>query len=194
MTTETKLKDLNELYTNLTAPFPKEAYMADSSRGFALTSVKAQYIVERLNNTLGFNNWRIDGRFDKQEDGSVLYEGQLILFLGDYAKMSDGSAVIHSVPTVGFAKSGKNLGDTYKSAKTDALSKGTSYIGVANDVFKGLVNPDGSPKAPGSPVAAKKTTKKAASTASKTTKKTTKKAASFAGKKPVNKNSSSMDF
>ena len=50
---EQTVLDENEVYEALAAPFPDEALAKDSSRGFDLTSVKAQYVVERLNTVLG---------------------------------------------------------------------------------------------------------------------------------------------
>ena len=37
----------------LKAPFPLEALSSDFSRGFELTSIKAAYVIERLNKVLG---------------------------------------------------------------------------------------------------------------------------------------------
>lgn len=122
-----------ETYTKLTAEFPPEALSVDDSRGFALTSVRAQWIVERLNEVLGVDGWQFTGKYEPQSDGGVLYFGQLTI-VGDEGKW-------HTVEGVGFAASKKNLGDTYKGARTDALSKAASLIGVANSVFKGMVKP-----------------------------------------------------
>ncbi len=44
----------------LRASFPAEALSADTSRGFELTSIKAAYIIERLNDVFGTygSGWR----------------------------------------------------------------------------------------------------------------------------------------
>ena len=44
----------------LKARFPAEALSADTSRGFELTSIKAAYVVERLNEVFGLcgTGWR----------------------------------------------------------------------------------------------------------------------------------------
>jgi len=158
----TNHEGLKEMYEKFKAPFPPEAYQADTSRGFELTTVKAQYVVERLNDVMNFHNWRIEGKYDKQENGSVLFEGQLVLFLGDYLGTAGRDSAVHIIPTVGYSDKKKNIGDAYKGARTDALSKAASYLGIANDVFKGLVGTGGTKKA---------------------TKATNKKPASFQGKK-----------
>lgn len=121
------------IYAGLTADFAQEALSIDSSRGFDLTSVKAQYVVERLNQVLGVLGWRFTGEYQEREDGGVLYFGKL------YIMMEEGEP--HVVEGVGFSAKKKNVGDTYKGARTDALSKAASMIGVANEVFKGNVKP-----------------------------------------------------
>lgn len=135
---KSKLTVMNELYEKFKAGFPDEALSIDSSRGFELTSVKAQYIIERLNDVLGFQNWQLNGNFEEDESGGVLFKGYLDLFLGDFTGNRED---LHRVSTVGHSDKKKNRGDTYKSAKTDALSKAASYLGVANDVFKGKIKP-----------------------------------------------------
>jgi hypothetical protein len=44
----------------LKSPFPSEALSADTSRGFELTSIKAAYVIERLNDVFGLcgTGWR----------------------------------------------------------------------------------------------------------------------------------------
>jgi len=129
---EKKLKfKYGEVAGLLSKPFPAEAMTTDNSRGFALTSIKAQYIVERLNEVLGIDGWQHRGRFEKVEEG-VLFHGELVLDNGGQGIMQLGT---------GFSKDKKNVGDSYKSAKTDSLSKSASLFGVGNDVYKGKVPP-----------------------------------------------------
>ena len=122
----------DEVYNKLTADFPLEAMQADKSRGFALTSVKAQYVIERLNETFGFMNWTFGGEY-KEVDGGIIFMGTLVVSV-------NGKQNRHFAP--GYASTGpkKLLGDVYKSAHTDSLSKCASKFGVANAVFKGLVD------------------------------------------------------
>lgn len=122
----------SDVYKELTADFPTEALSKDSSRGFNLTSVKAQYVIERLNEVFGFMNWTFGGEY-KDVEGGVLFMGTLIVTV-------NGRQNRHFAP--GFAATGpkKILGDVYKSAHTDSLSKCASKFGVANSVFKGLVD------------------------------------------------------
>jgi hypothetical protein len=141
-----QIKILEDIYKKLSAPFPQEALKADKSRGsLVLTSITAQYIVERLNNVLGFTNWRLEGEYEKTDNG-ILFQGKLVLFLGHLAKTPEGASMYHYVPAIGYSDNKRNVGDTYKSARTDALSKAASTLGVGNDVFKGLVPPPGEKK------------------------------------------------
>lgn len=119
------------IYNGLKAPFSDDAYSVDSSRGFNLTSIKAQYVVERLNEVCGMDGWELTGDYTPV-DGGVLFMGTLII--------NDGHRG-HKQQSVGFAAIKKNIGDAYKGAKTDALSKAASLFGLGNEVFKGNVAP-----------------------------------------------------
>jgi hypothetical protein len=134
----------NEIYKKLTADFPQEALKADVSRGAGnpFTSVGAQYIVERLNEVLGVDGWSFTGDFERADEG-VLYFGNLAIRMNGEPKnpITGTDGVWHVVEGVGFSAIKRNLGDTYKSARTDALSKAASMLGVANEVFKGNVPP-----------------------------------------------------
>lgn len=125
-----------ELYEKLKAPFPAEAYTPDRSRGFALTSLKAQYVVERLNEVFGIGRWGLTGEWRETDDG-VLYFGELYYTI----KEEDGTLVTYTLDEVpGFAGLDRaNSGDAYKSARTDCLSKSASYLGVGNEMYKGLI-------------------------------------------------------
>lgn len=128
------MSDPKDLYKRLTAPFPKEAMSEDTSRGFVLDSIKAQYVIERMNEVFGVTGWTLLGEFKASQTG-ILFLGELII-----------KELDHKVTAVGFAelKSPKGkpklIGDVYKSAKTDALSKAASWLGVGNEVFKGKGN------------------------------------------------------
>lgn len=124
-----------EIYAQLSKKFPDEAITKDNSRGFDLTSVKAQYVVERMNEVLGITGWSMAGDFSRDEKG-VLYTGILCITIGEEK---------YHYEAVGFSAIKKNLGDSYKSARTDALSKAASWLGVANEVFKGNGNRDSLP-------------------------------------------------
>jgi len=104
---------VDELYKKLTAPFPREAMSIDSSRGFDLTSIKAQYVIERMNEVFGIDGWRFTGTYQSTDKG-VIYLGKLIYKIGTEDYIREG---------VGYSDNKKNMGDTYKGATTDFVSK-----------------------------------------------------------------------
>jgi len=127
------MEDLKVVYEKLKAPFAPEALSSDISRGFTLTSVKAQYIVERLNDALGLGSWKLEGNYEKIGNG-VMFHGKLTVEIC-------GKTI--QVENSGYAEPKENkksnAGDVYKSARTDCLSKCASWLGVANEVYKGNV-------------------------------------------------------
>ncbi len=123
----------------LRAPFPNEAYKTHDSKSF-LTTLKAMYIVERLNDVFGIGRWSIEEQTVIKDDGKyVLMSGCLKIF--DYDCL---------IPTQygGHAISGTNKepADGYKSAVTDILSKSASYLEIGIDLFKGKINTQGDGK------------------------------------------------
>lgn len=128
-------KEIKELYEQLKKPFPKEAYQVDNSRGFALTSIKAQYVVERLNDVLGVEGWSVEGEFEETSEG-VLFIGELSVRveIGDTTERIKRSGVGYATIKKG------HVGDAYKGAMTDLISKTSSHLGVGNEVFKGNVD------------------------------------------------------
>jgi hypothetical protein len=126
-----------EQYEALSAEFPKEAMTGDSSRGFALTSIKAQYVRERLNEVMGVEGW------DSQtEVVKVSEKGDVAVRMTMTLRFKDGKVASRSAFGGADRKTkGQTFGDVFKSAETDALSKAASNFGVGNSVFKGLVDP-----------------------------------------------------
>ena len=128
-------------------PFPKEAHQKIAHNGF--TTIKAQYITERLNNVMdmgiGLTDWVFHpNKFEKVEGAEeMVCDGTLALQVGkkSFAKHASGG---------GKKNKSNSWGDVRKSAQTDAMTKAASLFGIGNDVFKGLVNPDGSSKTQGS--------------------------------------------
>ena len=133
MTTEKPKFTLKDAFNEFKKEFPEEAYSTDGSRGFDLTSLKAQYIVERLNDVTYQNNggWYLTGEYQETDNG-VLYYGQLTVSIGEESVIREN---------VGFGKWAKhsNDGDAYKSAATDCLGKCASHIGIGNEMYKGNI-------------------------------------------------------
>ena len=145
----------NEVYDRLREPFEEAAYSSDNSRGFELTSIKAAYVFERLNEVFGLcgQGWRYAHSPFEEIDNEVCTEIALQTFVDP-----NGSGAVEWDNMIGhwrtvegttwsapiFSPGGKSiikgrLTDARKSAITDGITKAASMIGVGSDVFKGLV-------------------------------------------------------
>lgn len=129
METRRITEDQREL---LSRPLPAEAVTRHPTKSF-LSSIKSIYVTERLNEVFGIGVWRIRSEVvDKGDNGMIVVK------------------VTFSVPEYGIeyecyggnnngGEGSKNfdLGDAYKGAVTDAISKIGSWMGIGADVFKG---------------------------------------------------------
>ena len=154
----------------LRAPFPPQALSADTSRGFELTSIKAAFVVERLNEVFGpcGVGWRYaHGPFEELQTPSgsleiltevafqyrfhatndcagcdrIVWDAQA----HDWAYRAsnhDWSEPIYACGGHAVGKGAVPLTDARKSAVTDGLTKAASMIGVGHQVFKGLARSD----------------------------------------------------
>jgi len=129
MQTKTVTQEMRE---KLNAPLPDEAVKAHPTKTY-LSSIKAIYVTERLNDVFGVGSWRI-----KVEEAKVGEKGMVVV------------KVIFEIPEYGIylecfggndngGDTSKNfdLGDAYKGATTDALTKIGSWLEIGIDVFKG---------------------------------------------------------
>lgn len=128
-----------ELREKLRADFPDEAYSTIESKSY-LTSLRAMFVIERLNDVFGIGRWSFMHEIIKEpsteNDNQVLIKGQLIIY--DYDCEIPQQYGSHRTKGKGV-----ELADGYKSAITDAITKSASYIEVGIKVFKGLVKPKG---------------------------------------------------
>ena len=150
------------------APFPPEALSSDTSRGFELTSIRAAFVIERLNEVFGpcGIGWRyVHAPFEVLDTGNgrreIVTEVALqyrFVPTSDYVgtgpvDWSAGWVIRTSEISTAWSEpilacGGKSIGkggaaftDARKSAVTDGLTKAASMIGVGHQVFKGLVRP-----------------------------------------------------
>lgn len=154
-------RDESVVLRELMEQFPPEAVQKVSGgwTGFKPVGIKAQYIIERLNDVFGIFGW--DHHIAKGPDGNLLIDivdaknknGEQIKYAVCYGTLDiiqrdgNGSNVIKSISSHGgmLIQSG-NIGDAFKGAKTDSLGKCASYIGVAHEAYKGQL--DNTPIAP----------------------------------------------
>lgn len=116
----------------LKSPLPSEAITQHPTKTY-LSSIKAVYVTERLNEVFGIGKWRT-----KVEKESVEANGMVVV------------KVTFEVPEYGIyyesyggndngGENSKNfdLGDAFKGATTDAITKIGSYLEIGIEVFKG---------------------------------------------------------
>ncbi len=140
-------------YGKLSVPMPGESLSSDTSRGFALTSIKAAYVIERLNQVFGLcgYGWRYS------HTPEVVINSEVVIELALQYRVEEGVGAVNYIEGAGwvynegscwsepvYAFGGKTpVGrasaqtDARKSAVTDGLTKAASMVGVGIEVFKG---------------------------------------------------------
>ena len=123
----------------LDAPLPAEAVSPHPSKSY-LSSIKAIYVTERLNKVFGVGAWRIRSEQVARENKMVVVKVTFeIPEYGIYYECYGGN-------------DNADLGDAFKGATTDALTKIGSWMGIGADVFKGKVGKQ-APKPATKPIA-----------------------------------------
>lgn len=159
----------------LKAAFPAEALKPDNSRGFTLTSIKAAFVVERLNDVFGpcGVGWRYaHSPFIIEADTEIVTEVALqyrfieaeglvgcgrVVWSNEKADWqyhtprSNWSEPIFCCGGRRASKGNAKITDARKSAVTDGLTKAASMLGIGHRVFKGLMAPKSSNKAAARP-------------------------------------------
>lgn len=105
-------------------PLPAEAVTPHPTKKF-LSSIKAIYVTERLNEVFGTGSWKIVANCVEKQDKMVVVKVELsIPEYGIYYECFGGN-------------DNPDLGDAYKGATTDAITKIGSWLGIGKEVFKG---------------------------------------------------------
>lgn len=108
----------------LTRPLPAEAVTPHPTKTY-LSSIKSIYVTERLNEVFGIGAWRVETNKVDQSNKMVVVKVRL------------------TIPDYGIdyecygGNDNADLGDAYKGATTDALTKIASWLGIGQEVFKG---------------------------------------------------------
>jgi len=138
MTTQKLLPDT--VIEILRKPFPEEAFSAIENKPY-LTTLKAVYIVERLNEAFNFGRWNVEHEvIDSPVPNFVLVKGHLLLL--DYPDL------VFPITYGGHLIQDKSAdpADAHKSAVTDLTSKLSSFLEIGIDVFKGKITSNGKKK------------------------------------------------
>jgi len=124
-----------EMKKKLSAPLPPEAISQHPTKTF-LSSIKGIYVTERLNDVFGVGAWTT--KVEKVGE----YKGEKADKNGFFPIMVVTKTTLE-IPAYGvyYESYGGNdnadVGDAYKGATTDAISKIGSYMGIGADVYKG---------------------------------------------------------
>ena len=121
----TKVTDV--VRAQLRKPLPKEAISQHPTKKF-LSTIKAIYVVERLNDVFGIGQWSI--KYDIVEAGEKMIVAKGILIVPEFGI---------EIEQYG-GNDNADRGDAFKGACTDCLTKIGSYLEIGIDVFKGLVD------------------------------------------------------
>lgn len=116
------------LRDKLRSPLPKEAIKPHPTKKW-MSSINGAFIVERLNDCFGESGWRakyevIEGKPDTK---MVVIKATFEASGGIYREAFGGN-------------DNPDRGDAYKGACTDALGKIASQIGIAGEVYKGMLD------------------------------------------------------
>lgn len=125
-----------EMRDKLRAPLPSEAVKPHPTKTY-LSSIKPIYVTERLNDVFGIGAWQVRTEMiERNENGTVVVKTVLeVPEYGIYYEAFGGN------DNGGGGSKNFDLGDAYKGATTDGLTKITSYMEIGIDVFKGKSTP-----------------------------------------------------
>ena len=120
----------------LKAPLPEEAISQHPTKTY-LSSIKATYVTERFTEVFGVGKWttKVIKEHLNEDTGMVVVKvifevPDLHIYYESYGGNDNG----------GVNNKNFDLGDAYKGATTDGLTKIGSYLGIGIDVFKGKNN------------------------------------------------------
>lgn len=130
------LEITKEMRDKLREPLPSEAVKPHPTKTF-LSSIKAIYVTERLNEVFGVGKWqtKVDHVITTDKSMVVVKLTFTIPKYGVYYECFGGN------DNGGENSKNFDLGDAYKGATTDAITKVGSYLEIGIDVFKGKSTP-----------------------------------------------------
>lgn len=126
------------LILELKKPLPVEAIKQHPTKAY-LSTIKAIYVVERFNEVFGLGGWFIQNEIvvsepitKKTKEGKE-YQAKSVVVKSTF--LCDKYGI--QIPDIFGGNDNDDLGDAYKGACTDALTKIGSYLYVGMDVYKG---------------------------------------------------------
>lgn len=139
MTSDEKKK----IYAALSAPFPEAAIERTDGRttgkGYSTTGIKYQYVVNRLNEVLGFGCFRahrtVTVKEIKRTNGRPAFEAicDLTLELGEWV---GGIFVVHAESLADGGHVASSEADARKGCFTNAFKKAAAFFGCGRQQFE----------------------------------------------------------
>lgn len=129
---ETYKKISAEQKALLDKPLPAEAVTQHPTKTF-LSSIKSIYVTERLNEVFGVGAWRTKTEKIAEGNGGMIVV-KVSLSIPEYGIEYESFGGNNNG---GEGSKNFDLGDAYKGAVTDAITKIASWMGIGADVFKG---------------------------------------------------------
>jgi hypothetical protein len=124
------------LRERLRAPLPKEAIKAHPTKSW-MSSINGAFIVERLNDCFGEEGWM--ARYEIVENSPS--QKMVVVKAIFEADVSKGQQIYGKIYREAFGgNDNTDRGDAYKGACTDALGKIASQLGIAGEVYKGMLD------------------------------------------------------
>jgi hypothetical protein len=126
------MKTNEQLKAELYAPLPSEAIKPHPTKTF-LSTIKPIYVTDRLNEVFGIGKWQLrTENILVNDNGTVV--NKVIFSVPDYDIYYE---CFGGNDNGGQTSKGFDLGDAFKGATTDGLTKICSYLGIGIDVFRG---------------------------------------------------------
>lgn len=144
-----------KIYAALAAPFPEEAIERTdgkvTGKGYSTTGIKYQYVVNRVNEVLGFGSFRAHRTITVKEitrgNGRPAFEAlcDLSVELGSW---ENGQWVPFAEALADGGHVSSSEADARKGAFTNALKKGFAMFGVGREAYQGSIDDDALPSDP----------------------------------------------
>lgn len=116
----------DKMRAQLCKELPSEAVTPHPTKKY-LSSIKSIYVTERLNEVFGVGAWRVKTEVVDKDNKMVVCK--VTLTIPDYGIEYECFG----------GNDNADLGDAYKGATTDALTKIASWMGIGGEVFRGEV-------------------------------------------------------
>jgi hypothetical protein len=126
----------SELQEKLRAPLPEKAIKQHPTKIW-MSSINAAFVVERLNDVFGEDGWQAEYEIieGNPQQKMVVVRGK---FFADVKNEGKANTKIYREAFGG--NDNPDRGDAYKGACTDALGKIASQLGIAQEVYKGMLD------------------------------------------------------